>query len=197
MALSDGREPWPSIVGMGSSRAEQAERTRAAVLDTARRLFAERGFDATSLQLIADTMGVQKANVYYYFRTKIAILEALLAGNIAAFDVMLDEAARLAGPARREFLVAGFVDQVVASRSISPLSRTDPGLRRDGRLAEALEAQAARGLALLYGDEPTDEQRAAYLMATDVGPVVPRMTHLSDDELRKLLRDLCLRILDV
>jgi AcrR family transcriptional regulator len=48
---------------MGSSRAEQAERTRAAVLDTARRLFAERGFDATSLQLIADTMGVQKANV--------------------------------------------------------------------------------------------------------------------------------------
>ncbi|MFC0434774.1 TetR/AcrR family transcriptional regulator [Kutzneria buriramensis] len=182
---------------MASSRAEQAERTRAAVLDTARRLFAERGFDATSLQLIADTMGVQKANVYYYFRTKMAILEALLAANIAAFDVMLDEAARLSGPARRDLLVTVFVDQVVASRSLSPLSRTDPGLRRDGRLTEALEAQAARGLALLYGDEPTDEQRAAFLMATDVGPVVPRMKHLGDDELRTLLRDLCLRILDI
>ncbi|GAA3432753.1 TetR/AcrR family transcriptional regulator [Kutzneria kofuensis] len=182
---------------MASTRAQQAERTRNAVLDTARRLFAERGFDGTSLQLIADTMGVQKANVYYYFRTKAAILEALLEGSIAAFDAMLDEAERLDGRARRELLVAGFVEQVVASRALSPLSRIDPGLRREGRIAEALEARSARGLRLMFGDEPTVEQQAAYYMATDVGPVVPRMTHLSDDELRDLLSGLCLRILDV
>ena len=182
---------------MASSRAEQAERTRAAVLDTARRLFAERGFDGTSLQLIADTMGVRKANVYYYFRTKAAILEALLEGSIAAFDTLLAEAERLAGSRRREFLVDGFVAQVVANRALSPLSRIDPGLRREGRIAETLDAQADRGLRLMYGDEPTVEQRAAYYMATDVGPVVPRMAHLSDDELTELLRGLCLRILDV
>jgi len=182
---------------MASSRAEQAERTRKAVLDTARRLFAERGFDGTSLQLIADTMGVQKANVYYYFRTKMAILESLLEGSIAAFDETLAGAERLEGAPRREFLVDGFVDQVVASRSMSPLSRIAPGVRREGRIGEALRAQMARGLRLMFGDEPTAEQQAAYYMATDVGPVVPRMTHLSDDELRDLLRGLCLRILDV
>ncbi|MFG1643914.1 TetR family transcriptional regulator [Amycolatopsis sp. NPDC049252] len=32
----------------------------------------------TSLQQIAEMMGVTKANVHYYFRTKIAILEAFL-----------------------------------------------------------------------------------------------------------------------
>jgi len=47
---------------MSPTRAEQAEKTRQAVLDTARKLSLEH--DATSLQLIADTMGVTKANVY-------------------------------------------------------------------------------------------------------------------------------------
>ncbi|HEY0500324.1 MAG TPA: helix-turn-helix domain-containing protein [Kutzneria sp.] len=182
---------------MASSRAEQAERTRQAVLDTARRLFAERGYDGTSLQLIADTMGVQKANVYYYFRTKAAILEALLSGSVAAFDALLAGAEELEGLARREFLVDGFVREVVASRALSPLNRIDPGLRREGAIAEALRAQNAKGLRLLYGDEPTVEQRAAFYMATDVGPVVPRMTHLSDERLTAVLRSLCLRILDV
>jgi len=70
-------------------------------------------------------------------------------------------------------------------------------VRREGWIGEALRAQMTRGLRLMFGDEPTVEQQAAYYMATDVGPVVPRMTHLSDDELRDLLRGLCLRVLDV
>jgi AcrR family transcriptional regulator len=182
---------------MASSRAEQAERTRQAVLDTARRLFAERGFDGTSLQLIADTMGVQKANVYYYFRTKAAILEALLSGSVAAYDTLLAGAEELEGMARREFLVDGFLREVVANRALSPLSRIDPSLRREGAIADALRAQNAKGLRLLYGDEPTVEQQAAFYQATDVGPVVPRMSHLSDEQLTDVLRSLCLRILDV
>ena len=62
---------------MPTTRAEQAERTRQAVLATARGLFAERGFEGTSLQAIADATGVRKANVYYYFRTKGDILASL------------------------------------------------------------------------------------------------------------------------
>ena len=166
------------------------------MLDTARRLFAERGFDGTSLQLIADTMGVQKANVYYYFRTKVAILEALLEGNIAAFDVLLDEAEVLAGRQRREFMVDGFVGQVVASRSIAPLTSTDPGMRRDPAIADRLEQQTSRAMRLMFGTEPTVEQQAAYYMAIDVGTVVQRMKHLPDNDLHHLLRTLCLRVLD-
>src|SRR6266487_4798673 len=115
---------------MSPTRAEQAEKTRQAALATARRLFAEHGFDATSLQMIADAMGVTKANVYYYFRTKLEILEALLDVSITAFDTLLDQAEAITDrQARLEFLVDGFVDQVVANRSIAPLSQTDPGMR--------------------------------------------------------------------
>ena len=39
-----------------STRAAQAERTRQQILETAQRLFTELGYDATSLQMIADEM---------------------------------------------------------------------------------------------------------------------------------------------
>ncbi|MCA2228354.1 TetR/AcrR family transcriptional regulator [Nonomuraea aurantiaca] len=183
---------------MSPTRAEQAEKTRKAVLDTARRLFVEHGFDATSLQLIADTMGVTKANVYYYFRTKIEILEALLDVSIAAFDAMLDTAETIRGKrARMEYLVDGFVDQVIANRAIAPLSHTDPGLRRHDRIRRTLDAQAERGLHLLFGDQPTAEEQAAYFMANDLGPAIRRLSHRGDDELRETLKRLCLRLLRV
>jgi AcrR family transcriptional regulator len=178
------------------TRAEQAEQTRQLVLVTAARLFVEHGFDATSLQLIADTMGVTKANVYYYFHTKIEILEALLDASIAVFETMLTTAATIGDRRTRlEFLVDGFVGQVVANRGISPLSRTDPGMRRHGRITRTLDEQAERGLRLLFGDRPTLDEQAAYWMANDLGPVTRRLAHLSDDELRTTLTRLCLRLL--
>ncbi|WP_326566082.1 TetR/AcrR family transcriptional regulator [Amycolatopsis rhabdoformis] len=183
---------------MSPTRAEQAEKTRRTVLDTAQRLFAEHGFDATSLQLIADTMGVTKANVYYYFRSKADILVALLQGSITAFDELLEAAAQVpTGQQRRELLVDGFVEQVVAHRAVSPLNRTDPGARRHESLGRALDDQAERGLRLLFGADPTPDQTAAYWTATELGPALRGLDHLTDDDLRATLRRLCLRVLDV
>src|SRR6476620_6622658 len=98
---------------MTPSRADQAEATRQAALTAARTLFVRQGFDATSLQAIADEMGVTKAKVYYY-RTKAEILEALLAPMADALDRLLAAAERLPrGAERAELMTAGFVDQVV------------------------------------------------------------------------------------
>ncbi len=51
--------------------------SRQRVLDTALRLFGERGYAATALQAIADELGLTKASVYYYFPAKGDLLEAL------------------------------------------------------------------------------------------------------------------------
>jgi len=48
-----------------STRALQAEQTRQQILETAERLLTEVGYEATSLQMIADEMGLTKAAVYY------------------------------------------------------------------------------------------------------------------------------------
>ncbi len=169
------------------------------MLETAHRLFTEHGFDATSLQLIADTMGVTKANVYYYFRTKIEILEALLAGSVTALTTMLDEAGRIDDrQARTEFLVDGFVDQVVrAHRTIAPMNRADPIIRRHEGISRQLDELSERGLRLLFGNTPTLDQQAAYAMVGDLGPATRSLTHLPDDEMRAVLRRLCLRVIDV
>ena len=65
-----------------STRAVQAEQTRQQILETAQRLFAELGYDATSLQMIADEMGLTKAAVYYHFRAKSDILHAAMLPGI-------------------------------------------------------------------------------------------------------------------
>lgn len=51
--------------------------TRDRILDVALRQFTEKGFDATSLQEIADELGVTKAALYYHFKSKDDILVAL------------------------------------------------------------------------------------------------------------------------
>jgi AcrR family transcriptional regulator len=51
--------------------------TRERILDVALDLFVEQGFDATSLRQIAESLGITKAALYYYFASKDDILMAL------------------------------------------------------------------------------------------------------------------------
>ena len=58
----------------------QTDRTadnRDRILHAAERLFAERGFDATSVGSVANAAGVNKALVYYYFESKDHLLASL------------------------------------------------------------------------------------------------------------------------
>jgi AcrR family transcriptional regulator len=55
---------------------------RARILDASARLFAEHGFDGTSTKLIATEAGVPSSLLFYYFRTKDTILDALFDDNV-------------------------------------------------------------------------------------------------------------------
>jgi AcrR family transcriptional regulator len=59
------------------TRDAQPISTRDRILDTALQLFTELGFDATTLQEIADRLGFTKAAIYYHYRSKEDILMAL------------------------------------------------------------------------------------------------------------------------
>ena len=48
----------------------KAEETRARILDTALRLFRERGFEQTTMREVATEAGVATGAAYYYFRSK-------------------------------------------------------------------------------------------------------------------------------
>ncbi|GAA1791724.1 TetR/AcrR family transcriptional regulator [Nostocoides veronense] len=55
----------------------KSERTRELVVETALRLFRERGYDATTMRLIATEAGVSQGNAYYYFDGKEALVQEL------------------------------------------------------------------------------------------------------------------------
>ncbi len=54
-------------------------RTREAILRAAEELFARQGFDATSMQQIAEAAGVARATPSYFFRSKAGLYDAVLA----------------------------------------------------------------------------------------------------------------------
>lgn len=71
--------------------------TREQILTAARDLFADRGFEQTSLREIAAEVGITKAALYYHFPSKADILEALVAPAFAGIRDVLDEWERAAG----------------------------------------------------------------------------------------------------
>jgi TetR/AcrR family transcriptional regulator len=60
-------------------------RSRAAILAAAERLFAAQGLDGTRTGAIAEAAGVNKALLYYYFRSKEALYAAVLESHISDF----------------------------------------------------------------------------------------------------------------
>ena len=70
-------------VGRGQARTRFARR---AVVETARALFLERGYAATTIEAISEHSDVPSATVYRLFSSKLGILRALLDTSIAGDD---------------------------------------------------------------------------------------------------------------
>jgi AcrR family transcriptional regulator len=64
--------------------------TRGRVLETAARMFGERGYAATSFRDIAVELGITKAAVYYHFPSKEGLVSALVAPLFDAVEAAID-----------------------------------------------------------------------------------------------------------
>lgn len=62
---------------------------RGTILRTAARLFAERGFEATSLDAIADELDMHKATLYHYISSKQEVLYQCLVQSFADLDEVI------------------------------------------------------------------------------------------------------------
>jgi AcrR family transcriptional regulator len=64
--------------------------TRTRIQEVALELFAERGYDQTSLREISDRLGLTKAALYYHFKTKDEILASTLEDYLAEVHALID-----------------------------------------------------------------------------------------------------------
>jgi AcrR family transcriptional regulator len=67
-----------------------ADLTKAALLEAAAELFAEHGLAGTTAEMIAGRARVNKAMINYYFRTKEALYEEILASTLKPLADLLD-----------------------------------------------------------------------------------------------------------
>ena len=64
--------------------------TRTRIQNVALELFAEQGYDKTSLRELAERLGMTKASLYYYFKSKEDIVQSLVDDLLAAVDEVID-----------------------------------------------------------------------------------------------------------
>ncbi|MFD0275996.1 TetR/AcrR family transcriptional regulator [Kitasatospora sp. NPDC127111] len=70
---------------MGTPHSPRSD-TRARIIAVALELFAEQGYERTSLREIADRLGVTKAALYYHFKTKDDIVHGIVDSMAAPID---------------------------------------------------------------------------------------------------------------
>src|SRR5262245_53038601 len=87
----------PSLVRRERERSE----TRRLILEAARRMFVEHGFDATTMRSIASKIGYTATAVYHHFRDKDALVAELCAIDFRALTDELRKGATIADPLER------------------------------------------------------------------------------------------------
>lgn len=157
--------------GPPGARPARGEQTRSLILETALRLFRERGYGATTMRAVASEAGVSVGSAYYYFDSKEHLVQAFYDRTqeehvLASAPVLAAEtgfAARLLGVMRarvdtlapyQEF--AGSFFQVAADPA-SPLSPFSAESTPAREASVALFAEVVRDSGLRVAPELADD----------------------------------------
>jgi AcrR family transcriptional regulator len=154
-------------------RAGQYSAAQLRTVDTALALFARHGVGGTSLQMIADALGVTKAAVYHQFKTKEAIVRALVEVELAPLEDALDAAeAEGISVKARAALLGRVIDGAVERRQAVSTLQNDPVLVRVLGEYEPSRHLWNRLFAVLLGDDLDDRGRArAAVLSAAIGSV--------------------------
>ena len=149
-------------------RVRNPDRSRAAILDAAEQLFAEHGYDATSLTQVGAAAGVSRGTPGYFFRSKAELYQAVLDRSFAEVReaVRAGRARALASNESAETILAGAVSDYfdflaarpnfvrLIEREALSGTRLPHGL---SHLSAGQEALAAMSAELGLDDSPSGE----------------------------------------
>lgn len=181
-------------MGRGDAREEL-------LLPAALRLFATHGVHGTSLQMIADELGVSKAAVYHHHHTKDSVVLAVLSPAFDQVARLVGQVRHLpAGPGHRRALVEGLAEQAVTHRQLYAVLLQDvavPALVATDPHLVGVFTELRQGL-LPETDPSTALMRVAMFLAGLVAPAGdPDISGLPDDLLREGIIDVGERLLDL
>jgi AcrR family transcriptional regulator len=157
-------------------------------IDAALELFADHGVAGTSIQMIADSVGVTKAAIYHQFNAKDELVLAVAEVGLAPLEAALDEAEAEPTPEQgREVLLERVVDMAIAHRRWVNALQGDPVMLRLLGTHEPFIDLMNRIYGLLLGVEqgPRAQVRTAIISAAVGATIVhPLVADLDDEVLR-------------
>jgi AcrR family transcriptional regulator len=188
-----------SAVAVTSSGAGARTAAQTRVLDAALALFNEQGVGGTSLQMIADHIGVTKAAVYHQFKTKEEIVIAVVERELARLEpALLAAEAEPDRPRALEALMAEVIDLAVSRRRAAATLQSDPVVVRYLAEHPPFQDMMTRMYGLLLGTKPGPGRLVpAALMSAAIGGGVahPFVQDIDDDTLKAELMTFARRFL--
>ncbi|MEV4464717.1 TetR family transcriptional regulator [Micromonospora echinofusca] len=177
--------------------ADAPDDTRTRILRAALDLFAEHGYQRTSLRQIAERLRLTKAAILYHFPAKEHLLTALVEPLMADLEALLDAAE--AGPAERArwTVLEGWVDTMLTHRRPLGMLFHDIALITRGDTFHRLMRIAMRANDLIAGPDAgrRERVRAVQAVAACSDPIV-FFTDVPDEVLRADMLDGVRRLLD-
>jgi AcrR family transcriptional regulator len=170
------------------------------ILDAALKLIGEHGVSGTSLQMIADEIGVTKAAVYHQFKTKEEIVIALTERELGGLEEALETAeAEQSQPRARELLLERVIDVAIERRGAASTLQFDPVIVRLLAEHKPFQQFIQRLYSVLVGDGGDDGQVTAAMLsgAIAVGVMHPLVAEVDDDVLRAQLLRLTRRFMEI
>ncbi|MEU6077625.1 TetR family transcriptional regulator [Micromonospora sp. NPDC047074] len=175
---------------------EAPDDTRTRILRAALDLFAEHGYQRTSLRQIAERLRLTKAAILYHFPAKEHLLIALVEPLVADLEALLDAAE--AGPPERArwALLEGWVDTMLLHRRPLGMLFHDIALITKGDTHHRLIRIAMRANHVIAGPDAgrRERVRAVQAVAACSDPVV-FFTDVPDEVLRADMLDGVRRLL--
>ncbi len=182
---------------MTAPRRLSGEQRRPQIVAAARRLFAQRGYDATTTREIAAEAGVSDALIYRHFRGKEALLRAIVDDGLARFARLGPTEAD--GPVAVEDLVLGLGAAFVAACEdqidlVTLLVSQQHLLGDDTRFVAFVDAAAAGLGARLVPEDPGQGYLAARAYMGSLVAYVLLQRRLGLDRIRRVEADAYVRI---
>ncbi len=119
---------------MPKTQTERADQTRARILDAAIAAFSENGLAGARTEQIAEAAGVNKALLYYYFKSKLALYSSALeavAERVVASSMAAMCGRRSAGERLVQFVLNHF-DRIHSQRAFQSLMQQELMRLREG-----------------------------------------------------------------
>ena len=132
-----------------------ARGTRDRILEIARDLIAERGYSSASISQIAARLGTSKAALYYHFKSKEEILDALLSEPMVAFQELARKAAAEPPGARAEQTLGAIIDFVAGPSACLSAFQSDPSVLKEYAKCHNLQESEDLVVSALAGSRPS------------------------------------------